>query len=132
MSDTVSKLAPLESLSAPIARLFLSGLFIFAGLNKITGYAGTAAYMESQGVPGILLPLVIITEVIGGLMVLVGYQARLAALALAGFSVLSAVFFHWDFADQTQMTMFLKNIGLAGGFLMIFAKGPGAYSFDNR
>jgi putative oxidoreductase len=120
------------TLSAPLGRLFLSFIFIMAGLNKIGGYAGTQAYMESVGVPGALLPLVIALEVLGGLAILIGFKARIAALALAGFSLISAILFHNNFSDQIQMIMFMKNIAIAGGFLMIFAHGAGAYALDNR
>ncbi len=63
---------------------------------------------------------------------MIGFKARLVAFLLAGFSALSAVLFHANFADQTQMIMFMKNIAIAGGFLMIVVHGAGAYSLDNR
>ncbi len=107
-------------------------IFILAGINKIIGYAGTQGYMESKGVPGALLPLVILLEVGGGLAIVIGWQTRLAALALAGFSILAAIIFHNNFADQNQMIHFLKNLSIAGGFLFLFAYGPGAYALDNR
>lgn len=122
----------LQNLSAPIGRLFLSAIFIISGLNKIADYAGTQGYMEAMGVPVFMLPLVIALEVLGGIAILIGFKARLAALAMAGFNVASAILFHTDFADPTQMMMFMKNIAIAGGFLMIVAHGAGAYSFDNR
>lgn len=122
----------LQNFSAPTGRLFLALIFIISGLNKMTGYAGTQGYMEAMGVPGVMLPLVIALEVLGGIAIVIGFKARLAALALAGFSILSAVLFHADFSDQTQMTAFMKNIAITGGFLMIVAHGAGAYSLDNR
>ena len=122
----------IQMLSAPIGRLLLSMIFIVSGLNKIGGYAGTQGYMEAMGVPGVLLPLVIALEVLGGLAILVGFKARLVAFALAGFSILSALLFHSDFSDQMQMISFMKNLSIAGGFLMIVAHGAGAYSLDNR
>ncbi|GAA0312068.1 DoxX family protein [Psychrobacter aestuarii] len=125
-------MTPLQALSAPVGRLLLALIFIVSGLNKVTGYAGTQGYMEAMGIPGALLPLVIALEVLGGLAIVVGFQARLVALALAVFSVVSAAIFHADFADQTQMLMFMKNIAIAGGFLMIVAHGAGAYALDNR
>ena len=88
--------------------------------------------MESVGVPGSLLPLVIAVEILASIAVIVGWPTRLAALALAGFCVLSAIFFHTDFANQMQMIMFMKNIAIAGGFLILVAHGPGAYALDNR
>lgn len=98
----------------------------------MSAYAGTQGYMEAMGVPGSLLPLVITLEVLGGLAIIVGWQTKAVAIALAGFSVLSAVLFHADFTDQMQMGMFMKNIAIAGGFLMLIAQGPGAFAIDNR
>lgn len=122
----------LHVLSAPLGRLFLAIMFVMAGLNKIGGYAGTQGYMEAMGVPGVLLPAVIALQVIGGVALIIGYKARLTSCLLAGFTVLSAIIFHSDFADQMQFMMFMKNISIAGGFLMIAAHGAGAYSLDNR
>lgn len=122
----------LQSLAAPVGRLFISFIFLYSGLGKITGYAGTQGYMEAMGVPGALLPLVIAVEVLGGLAVLLGWHTRLAAFLLAGFSLLSALLFHANFADQGQMINFMKNVAIAGGFLMIVAHGAGAYALDNR
>ncbi len=120
----------IHTFAAPVGRLLLATMFIMAGLNKIGGYAGTQGYMEAMGVPGVLLPLVIALQVLGGLAVLVGYQARLTALGLTGFCVLSAVLFHNDFSDQMQMMSFMKNITIAGGFLIIVAHGAGGFSLD--
>ena len=122
----------IQSLSAPAGRLFLSLIFITSGLSKIGSFTGTQAYMESAGVPGILLPLVIAVELLGGLAVILGWHTRVAAFLLAGFSLLSAIAFHSNFADQMQMIMFMKNLGLAGGFLILVAQGAGAYSLDAR
>lgn len=110
----------------------ISVIFVLAGFDKITGYADTQGYMESVGVPGMLLPLVIAVEIPVAIAVILGWQTRLAAFALAGFCILSAVIFHNDFGNQMQMIMFLKNIAIAGGFLMLVASGPGAYALDNR
>ncbi|WP_296403414.1 DoxX family protein [Psychrobacter sp.] len=120
------------NISALLGRLLLVSIFIYSGIGKITGYAATQGYMESVGVPGVMLPLVIILEVLGGLAVLFGFKARLAAFLLAGFSILSALIFHADFGDQNQAINFMKNLAMAGGFLMIVAHGPGAYSVDDR
>jgi len=105
---------------------------VLFGLNKIFNYGATAGWMEAMGVPGALLPLVIILEVLGGLAIVVGWQTRWIALALAGFSVFSALVFHTNFADQTEMANFMKNIAIAGGFLFLVANGAGAMSLDNR
>jgi len=115
-----------------IARVLLAQIFVLAGLLKITAYAGTQGYMEMMGVPGMLLPLVIILELGGGLALLLGWQARWIAYALAAFSIISAVIFHSNLADQTQMIMFMKNFAIAGGMLLIAEHGAGAFSLDNR
>ena len=122
----------LSTFAAPTGRVFLSMVFIMSGLTKISQYAGTQGYMEAMGVPGALLPLVILTEVIGGLAVLLGWKARIAAFVLAGFSMVSAMLFHADFSNQMEMTNFMKNFTIAGGFLLIVAHGAGAFSLDNR
>lgn len=113
-------------------RILLALMFLLAGIAKITGYAGTAAYMASAGVPGAILPLVIALEVGGAIAIIIGFQTRLVALALAGFSIIAAALFHSNFADQTQMTLFLKNVSVAGGFLILAANGPGSLSLDAK
>lgn len=118
--------------AAPLGRVLLSLMFVMSGLTKITQFEGTQGYMEAMGVPGALLPLVIATEVFGGIAVLIGWRARFSAFVLAGFSMISAVIFHADFSNQVEMTNFLKNITIAGGFLLILANGAGGFSIDNR
>jgi putative oxidoreductase len=113
-----------------IARLMLAHMFVLAGVGKITGYAGTQGYMESMGVPGALLPLVILLELGGGLALIIGFLTRWVALALAAFCVASAVIFHMNWSDQMQMIMFMKNVALAGGFLLLYVQGAGAFSVD--
>ena len=129
----------LTSYGAPAGRALLALIFIRAGAQKITGYAGTQAYMEMMGVPGGLLPLVILTELGGGIALLIGWQARLTALALAGFSLLSGLLFHLipsfgmeGMAAQGEMISFMKNLSIAGGMLMITALGAGPYALDSR
>lgn len=121
----------LQNFAAPLGRVLISLIFLTTGISKISGYAGTQSYMEAMGVPGALLPLVIALEVLGGLAVMAGWHTRVAAFLLAGFSLLSAVLFHANFGDQVQMIMFMKNLSIAGGFLMIVSLGGGAYSLDN-
>ncbi len=118
--------------SSFLGRLLISLLFLAAGLNKITAYAGTASYMEAMGVPSILLPAVIVLEILGALAIIIGFKTRLVAFLLAGFSLLSALIFHFDFADQMQATLFMKNVAIAGGFLFLVAHGPGTWAIDNR
>ena len=115
-----------------LGRILISFMFIQSGFDKITGYADTAGYMASQGVPGLLLPLVILTELGGGLMVLAGFKTRVAAFALAGFCLLAAALFHYKPDDMMQMIMFKKNIAIAGGFLFLVANGAGPLSFDRK
>jgi len=121
-----------QSLAAPAGRFLISLIFVTSGISKLASFSGTQAYMESAGVPGILLPVVIAIELLGGLAIILGWHTRIAAFLLAGFSLLSAVLFHANFGDQIQMIMFMKNLGLAGGFLMMVALGAGPWSLDNR
>lgn len=120
----------LRPLAALVGRILIAAMFVMGGISKITGYAGTQQYMEAFGIPGWLLPLVIATEILGGIAIIVGWQTRLAALALACFTILAALFFHSDFADQMQMLLFMKNMAIVGGFLFLFAFGAGALSLD--
>lgn len=113
-------------------RVLISFLFIMAGYNKIGGYEGTQGYMESMGVPGWLLPLVIGVELICGLAVLVGYQTKIAAFLLAGFTLLTAVIFHSDFSQQMQMILFTKNLAITGAFLLLFVHGPGQWALNPK
>ena len=122
----------LQHIAAPIGRILISLMFVTSGFSKISGYTATQGYMEAMGVPGALLPLVIAVEFLGGLAVMLGWHTRIAAFLLAGFSLLSALLFHTNFGDQMQMIMFMKNLSIAGGFLMIVSLGGGAYALDNR
>jgi putative oxidoreductase len=114
------------------ARILLSAMFFMAGLSKIGAYAGTQGYMESQGVPGFLLPLVIGVEVIASVLLVVGWQTRYAAIALAGFTAAAALMFHLNFADQIQSIMFMKNIAITGGLLLLATHGAGELSLDSK
>ncbi len=125
----MEKLNPLFGLAG---RVLLAIMFVVAGYGKIGGYAGTQGYMESMGVPGMLLPLVIVLELGGGLAIIAGWQTRIVAILLAGFTLLAAFTFHLDFADQMQSIMFMKNLSVAGGLLVLAAYGPGALALDNR
>lgn len=113
-----------------LGRIGLSLIFLISGWGKIAGYAATQGYMESVGVPGALLPLVIALELGGGLAIVAGVFTRWFALGLAVFSITSALIFHANLADQMQAIMFWKNFALAGGFLLLSANGPGALSLD--
>ncbi|RZV51458.1 MAG: DoxX family protein [Sphingomonadaceae bacterium] len=122
---------------SPVARLMLSLVFIFSGIRKIQLYSGTALYMERYGVPELFLPLVIVTEIGGGLLLTIGYKARIAALLLAGFSLLSGIIFHlaysWELegsAAAIEMGQFWKNVAIAGGCLLVVSNGAGHLSID--
>ena len=119
--------------SAELAgRVALALMFLLSGLSKISGYAATAGYMAAMGVPGGLLPLVIATEVLGAVAIMVGWQTRITAFLLSGFTFVAAVLFHSNFADQIQMIMFMKNVSIAGAFLLLVVNGAGRYSLDAR
>jgi putative oxidoreductase len=113
-------------------RSLLALLFLLSGVGKLGAYSATAGYMSSQGVPGALLPLVIATELLGAIAIVLGWQTRVVAFLLAGFSLLTALTFHSNLADQTQMIMFFKNLSIAGGLLVLVANGAGALSLDAR
>ena len=98
--------ATLNNASTLIGRSMIAVIFIVAGAGKITGYAGTQGYMESLGVPGLLLPLVIAVEILGGIAIILGYQTKITAFLLAGFTLLSAIIFHSDFSQQMEMILF--------------------------
>jgi putative oxidoreductase len=117
------------------ARAALSAIFIISGIGKIGAFEGTQGYMESVGVPSILLIPTILAELLGGFAILVGFKARCAALILAGFSFAAAILFHADFGDQIQQIMFLKNIAISGGLLLLAkngAPGLGIESLNQR
>src|SRR4051794_10083205 len=124
------ELAVLQRFAAPLlllARAMLAYIFIVEGYGKIANYQGVGAYMAQHGVAPALLPLVILTELGGGLLLLFGLKARWAALALGGFCVLTALLFHMD---PDQMTELQKNVAMAGGFLALATAGPGPWSID--
>ena len=106
-----------------IGRIFISVLFLVSAYNKIFSINGTMGWMEGFGVPGFLLYPVIVLEIILPIFIIIGYQARVSAAILAAFCLLTAFIFHFDFSEQMQVIAFLKNLGLAGGFLFIVANG---------
>lgn len=113
-----------------VGRLMLALIFVLAGIGKISDPAGTAGYMQAMGVPTLLLWPTIALELLGGLAIAVGFKTRYAAFALAGFSVLAAIIFHSNFSDQIQSVLFLKNIAMAGGLILLAVGGNTAYSMD--
>jgi len=117
---------------ALVARLFASAIFIIAGYGKLgAGYAGTQGYMAAMGVPGAMLPLVIALELGGGIALLLGFQTRLVAFLLAGFSIVAGLIFHSG-ADQMQQIMLMKNFAMAGGLLAFTMFGAGRLSLDGE
>jgi putative oxidoreductase len=115
-----------------IGRILLALIFIISGVGKLADPAGTAGFMESMGVPGILVWPTLALEILGGIALVIGFQTRIAAFALAVFSIAAAVIFHHNFADQMQMIMFLKNLSIAGGLLLLSASGALALGVDCR
>ena len=122
----------LENVAELGGRVLLSALFLISGVGKIGAYSGTAAYMSALGVPAGLLPVVIATEVLGAIALIVGWKTRITAFLLAGFTLLTGLVFHTNFADQIQAIMFLKNVAIAGGLLLLVAHGAGTLSLDRR
>ena len=122
----------LSGYSELAGRILIASVFLISGLMKIGFYAATAGYMDAMGVPGALLPVVIAFEVLSATALIVGWKTRLTAFLLAGFTLLSGLVFHSNFADQTQMVMFLKNIAITGGLLLFVANGAGTLSLDRR
>ena len=115
-----------------IARISISILFLLNGIFKINNFEGTVGWMESFGLPGILIFPAIILEIVGPILIIIGYQTRIAAAALSVFCIATAIIFHNDFSDQMQLTAFLKNISLAGGFLFLVVNGAKGYCLDKK
>lgn len=122
----------INNLALLVGRIMISAMFIKAGYDKIGGYAGVQKYMDAFGVPGILLPLVLLTEIGCGLMLIVGFKTRIAAFLLAGFTLVSALIFHNKIGDMTQYLYFTKNIAITGGLLALMVAGAGAWSVDGK
>ena len=125
----MNKLNPILSQAG---RVMIALIFVLSGFGKISAIEGTQGYMEAMGLPGSLIYPTILLEVAAGIAIIVGFQTRYVALALAGFSLLSAFIFHNQLGDQTQFIMFLKNVAIAGGFLFLARNGAGELSVDNR
>tara|TARA_Y100001958_G_C20829622_1_gene280994 strand:+ start:69 stop:446 length:378 start_codon:yes stop_codon:yes gene_type:complete len=115
-----------------LGRIFISLLFLINGIFKMNNYSGTADWMEGFGIPGILLIPTIILEILGPILIIIGYQTRVVAALLSLFCLATAIIFHNDFGNQMQLISFLKNIGLAGGFLILIANGAKDFSFDKK
>src|SRR5262245_24104927 len=120
----------LEPAADLLGRLLLSAIFLHEAFAKLTGYAATIAYMETFGVPAATLPLAIAVELGGALMIITGVKTRIAALVLAAFCVATALLFHTRLGVRNELLHFEKDLAIAGGFLVVAARGPGAWSFD--
>lgn len=121
----------LEDTGLLVARILLPILFIVAGYGKMgDAYAGTQGYMQAMGVPGFLLPLTILLELGGGLAILFGFLTRTVSLFTAGFTILTAFIFHSQFSEGVNQLMFMKNLSIAGGFIVLAIVGPGSFSID--
>ena len=117
-----------------VGRILLAAMFVLAGFAKLTDIAGTAGWFGSIGLPAptIVAVLVGLLELIGGLAIVVGFQTRIAALALAAFTVAATLIAHLNLADMTQFLFFQKNFAIVGGLLALAGVGAGALSFDGR
>jgi putative oxidoreductase len=122
--------SPVMDAAALAGRVLLAAIFLHEAWSKLTGYQGALAYMSAYGLPGLLLPPAIAVELVGGVLILVGYYTRAAALALAAFCVATAVLFHTKLGDRNQLLHFEKDLAIAGGFLVLFARGGGAWALD--
>jgi putative oxidoreductase len=115
-----------------VARLLIAALFLMAGIGKLSNVEGFAGYLASGGIPAILAWPAILFELAVAASLILGFQVRVMALLGAGFCVVTALLYHFQPADQMQMTSFLKNLAIAGGFLMLFSSGAGAVALDKR
>lgn len=115
-----------------IGRVLIAAIFLLSGFGKLTAPAATAGYIAAVGLPLPYLGVAtaILVELVGGLLLVVGYQTRLVALAMAAFSIATALFFHSALGDQNQFIHFFKNIAMAGGLLQVVAFGAGSLSVD--
>ena len=121
-----------DTVSKPIGRLLLAQVFLILGYRKVIYYYETIGWMESMGISGSFLPLVIVVEIFGGLGLILGWKTRVWAILLCGYCFLTAVLFHTNFLDPMQQISFMKNIALSGGLLYVYAHGAGIFSLDNR
>ncbi|MDM0065281.1 DoxX family protein [Variovorax sp. J31P207] len=119
---------------AAVGRLLLAALFLVSGLSKLGAAAVTTGYIASVGLPlsGVVYAITLVVEIGGGLLLLIGLQARPVAVLLALFSIVAAILFHSNFADQNQAIHFMKNLAIAGGLLQVAVAGAGRLSLDER
>ena len=115
-----------------VGRIFISVLFFINGIFKINNYDGTIEWMDSYGLPGIMIIPAIIIEIVAPILIVIGYKTKIAAALLFLFCISTAFIFHNDLSDQMQLTAFLKNIALGGGFLFLIANGAKGFSLDKK
>ena len=135
IDDLVNAILKNDALLGPvllIARIFMAGVFLTFGVGKILHTARMQAYMEAHGVPPSLISLAIVVQIGCGLLVVLGYQTRFAALMLAGFCIIATSLFHAQFSVGGELSHFTKDFAIAGGFLFMIAYGPGPLSLDAR
>ena len=113
-----------------IGRILLSALFLIEGIGKIFMQENVVMYMEDYGVPGMLFIPAVVVEILFPLFLIIGYKTRLTALVMTLFTFTVAIIFHTDFTEGTQIVFFLKDLAIAGGFMIIFAYGPNRISLD--
>ena len=122
----------LINLGSLFGRILLATIFLVSGINKVREFESTAKWMEGFSVPEILLPVVIAFEILAAIALVIGWRTQITALFLAGFCILTAAIFHSDFESQIGTILFMKNLAIAGGFLILAVNGPGQFSLDNR
>tara|TARA_B100000963_G_scaffold62131_1_gene50219 strand:+ start:98 stop:466 length:369 start_codon:yes stop_codon:yes gene_type:complete len=115
-----------------VGRVSISVLFLLNGLFKINNYEDSIGWMESFGLPGVLIIPAIILEIICPILIIIGYKTKIAATLLSLFCISTALIFHSNFQDQMQLTSFLKNIALAGGFIFLIVNGAKGYRLDKK
>lgn len=122
----------MQALIQLLARFLIALIFLMNGLSKITNFSGTDRYMDQYGIPLTFLFLIgaICVELLGGLSLLIGYKTKLGALVLFLFLIPTTLIFHTEFSDQTQVIMFMKNLAVMGGLLLLVSQGAGKISLD--
>ena len=115
-----------------VGRVFISLIFLLSGFSKIGNYEGTVGWMESLGMPGFFLIPTILLEIVAPIFIIVGYKVKISAALLSLFCITTAIIFHNDFTNQMEFISFMKNIGLAGGFLFLVVNGAKDFSLDKK
>ena len=115
-----------------VGRVFISLIFLLSGFSKIGNYEGTVGWMESLGMPGFFLIPAILLEIVAPIFIIVGYKVKISAALLSLFCIATAIIFHTDFTNQMEFISFMKNIGLAGGFLFLVVNGAKDFSLDKK